>query len=256
MVAVIRRPHGNGGENMATRPKITLPRVAATVAVMLVAALAIGAGSPSAASIQPPRWALHGSYSPSIDPAKFVATIDNPYFPLQPGTAFHYKGMKGKTPQTDDMVVTHETKLVLGVKCTVVRDTVSERGKPAERTFDSYAQDNQGNVWYMGEESFELKNDHFVRASDSWESGVNGAKPGIIMPANPQPRDVYRQEYYPPGGALDQALVLARQRQRAVRDVQARARHGRVEPRRAAVRAEALRGGCWRGFGARDPGRP
>ena len=60
----------------------------------------------------------------------------------------------------------------------------------------------------MGEDSLELKNGHFVRASDSWESGVNGAQPGIIMPGNPQPGDVYRQEYYPPGGALDQAHVL------------------------------------------------
>ena len=90
----------------------------------------------------------------------------------------------------------------------VVRDTVSERGRPIERTFDWYAQDKQGNVWYMGEDSLELHHGHFVKASDSWEAGVNGAKPGIIMPANPQPGDSYRQEYYPPGQALDQAHVL------------------------------------------------
>jgi hypothetical protein len=85
---------------------------------------------------------------------------------------------------------------------------VSENGNPIERTFDWYAQDKQGNVWYMGEDSREMKNGRFVRASDLWESGVDGAQPGIIMPANPQPGDVYRQEYYPPGGALDQAHVL------------------------------------------------
>ena len=77
-----------------------------------------------------------------------------------------------------------------------------------ERTFDWYAQDRQGNVWYMGEESLELKNGHMVKASDSWESGVDGAEPGIIMPGDPRPADAYRQEYYPPGGALDQARVL------------------------------------------------
>jgi hypothetical protein len=155
-----------------------------------------------------PSWVLTGNYAPTIDPANFATTIDNRYFPLQPGTAFHYKGTADGTPQTDDMVVTDQKKTILGVTCTVVEDTVSERGKAIERTFDWYAQDKQGNVWYMGEDSLELKNGHFVRADDSWESGVKGAQPGIIMPANPQPGDVYRQEYYPPGGALDQAHVL------------------------------------------------
>jgi hypothetical protein len=103
-----------------------------------------------------------------------------------------------------------ETKEILGVRCTVVRDTVSERGKAIERIFDWYAQDRQGNVWYMGEDSLELKNGRFVRASDSWRSGVRGAKPGIIMRGHPRAGDVYRQEYYPPGGALDQARVLGR----------------------------------------------
>jgi hypothetical protein len=165
-------------------------------------------GSSSAASRTPPGWALRGTYSPTIHPANFVRTIDNRYFPLKPGTAFHYRGYSGQTTQTDDMVVTHRTKQILGITCTVVRDTVSEHGKPVERTFDWYAQDKQGNVWYMGEDSLELKNGRFVRASDSWESGVNGAKPGIIMQGKPQQGDVYRQEYNPPGGALDQALVL------------------------------------------------
>jgi hypothetical protein len=77
-----------------------------------------------------------------------------------------------------------------------------------ERTFDWYAQDEDGNVWYMGEDSFELKGGRFVKASDSWESGIDGAQPGIIMPANPQPGEAYRQEYYPPGEALDEARVL------------------------------------------------
>jgi hypothetical protein len=178
-------------------------------AVALVAALALGSGSSAAAKPKPPPWELHGSYSPKIDPANFVATIDNRYFPLKPGTTFHYKGFKGKTPQTDDMVVTDQTLRILGVKCTVVRDTVSEHGKPLERTFDWYAQDKQGNVWYMGEDALELKNGRFVRANDSWKAGVNGARPGIIMRGNPKPADVYRQEYFPPD-ALDQARVLGR----------------------------------------------
>jgi hypothetical protein len=85
------------------------------------------------------------------------------------------------------------TKRILGIRSTVVRDTVSQHGKPVERTFDWYAQDKHGNVWYMGEDSLELKGGHFVRASDSWKSGVDGAKPGIIMRGHPRAGDVYRR---------------------------------------------------------------
>jgi hypothetical protein len=182
-------------------------RTVSAIALVVGAALAAVASSHGAAT-SPPRWALHGPYSPTIDPASFVAGVDNRYFPLRPGTTFHYRGYSGDTAQTDDMLVTHRTKRVLGISCTVVRDTVSEQGRSVERTFDWYAQDTHGNIWYMGEDSLELENGRFVRASDSWEAGVKGAKPGIIMRGNPRPGEVYRQEYYPPGGALDQARVL------------------------------------------------
>ena len=162
------------------------------------------ATSQSRSSLAP----IHGKYAPKIDPANFVAVVDNPYFPLKPGTAYHFEGVAGKTPQVDDAVVTGKTVEILGVKCTAVRDTVSEHGKPIERTFDFYAQDKQGNVWYMGEDSFELKNGKFAKASDSWRGGVNGAKPGIIMLAHPRPGVSYRQEYYPQGEALDEGHVL------------------------------------------------
>jgi hypothetical protein len=188
------------------------------IATLALVAVASGCGSsgesststtassgPSASELAP----IHGSYSPKIDPANFVSTIDNRYFPLIPGTGFHYTGVQedGKTPQRDDMVVTHKTKDILGVKSTVVRDVVSTHGHPIEKTFDWYAQDKYGNVWYMGEDSREIRHGHFVRVSDSWEGGVKGAKPGIIMPGTPQPGDQYRQEYYP-HYALDQAKVL------------------------------------------------
>jgi hypothetical protein len=179
------------------------------VALVLLAGLASacgsGHGNPSASDLAP----IHGTYAPSIDASNFVARVTNRYWPLEPGTAYHFRGVRGTTPQTDDAVVTRQTKVILGIRCTVVRDTVSEHGHPVERTFDWYAQDKQGNVWYMGEDAFELKNGHFAKASDSWESGVDGAKPGIIMPADPRPGDRYRQEYYPPGEALDEAHVLA-----------------------------------------------
>jgi len=186
-------------------------RHARTLTVALVAAfLPITAQASSAGRAEAPKqpsWALHGSYAPKIAPGDFVRLIDNPYFPLKPGAAFHFRGVRDGTPQTDDEVVTHRTKVVLGVHCTVVADTVSTRGKPIERTLDWYAQDKDGNVWYMGEDAFDLKNGKFVKASDSWQGGVGGAKPGIIMRGPPRAGDVYRQEYYPPD-ALDQGHVL------------------------------------------------
>ena len=178
---------------------------AATVATLLTIVAATAAQTPPPPGELAP---IHGTYAPKIDPANFVATIDNRYMPLKPGTAFHFEGVRGTTRQTDDEVVTHMTKRILGVTCTVVRDTVSEHGRAVERTDDWYAQDKQGNVWYMGEDSFERRNGRFVKAGDSWKSGVDGAKPGIIMPAHPQRGDAYRQEHYPAGQALDEARVL------------------------------------------------
>jgi hypothetical protein len=204
---------------MTERPRTLSPRVtASTAAVALFAVLASGCGSSgggstsstSAASASASSLApVHGAYSPSIDPANFVPVIDNRYWPLKPGTGYHYKGVRGTIHQSDDEIVTHQTKRILGIPSTVVRDTVSQHGNPVERTFDYYAQDKQGNVWYMGERSLEKQHGRMVVASDSWLSGVKGGQPGIIMPGNPQPGDKYRQEYYPPGQALDEAHVVS-----------------------------------------------
>jgi len=166
--------------------------------------------SSSPTALRAPQLApLQKPYAPTIDPANFVGVVDNRYWPLLPGTGFHYRGVRGTTPQTDDEIVLHKTKRIAGITCTVVKDTVSEHGRAVERTFDWYAQDRSGNVWYMGELSLERKNGRMTRASDSWETGVNGGQPGIIMPGDPQPGDAYRQEYYPPGQALDEARVLS-----------------------------------------------
>jgi hypothetical protein len=193
--------------------------VSGACAVAILALVGAGCGSSgggkstSAASTAPgsaPSLApVKGTYAPSIHPSDFVATIDNRYFPLKPGTGFHYSGVAedGKTPQTDDMVVTRQTKKILGVRSTVIRDTVKQRGRIVEVTFDWYAQDTHGNVWYMGEDAREVQGGRLVRASDSWQAGVNGAQPGIIMPGTPRPGDEYRQEYYP-RSALDQARVV------------------------------------------------
>src|SRR4051794_2540916 len=196
--------HRRRGRKVIERVGRRAYAAAAALPLLLVGSVAAASPPPRPGALAP----IHGPYAPQIDPAKFVATIDNRYLPYQPGTTFHYEGVRGTTAQTDDEVVLRRTKRILGVKSTVVRDTVSEHGRAVERTDDWYAQDKQGNVWYMGEDSFERKHGRFVKAGDSWKSGVNGAEPGIIMPADPRPRDAYRQEYYPPGKALDEARVL------------------------------------------------
>jgi hypothetical protein len=131
--------------------------------------------------------------------------IDNKYFPLKSGTTFTYKGTSDGTPTKDVVVVTDKTKDILGVTARVVHDTVYENGKATEVTDDWYAQDNSGNVWYLGESTKDLESGS---TEGSWEAGVNGAKPGIIMEANPpQVGDTYYQEFLN-GVAEDQAKVI------------------------------------------------
>lgn len=132
------------------------------------------------------------AYAPTIEPAAFVATIDNPYFPLKPGTRWVYEGAGERIV----VEVTNETKTIKGVTCTVVRDTVSVNGEVKEDTFDWYAQDRAGNVWYFGEDSREMRGGSVVGREGSWEAGVDGAQPGIIMKADPRAGDRYRQEFY------------------------------------------------------------
>jgi hypothetical protein len=211
----VREPHA-GHRILVATPLVLAALIAAGCGSSGNTATTVAAGASAATGASgtgPPASALapiHGKYAPKIDPSNFVSTVDNPYWPLKPGTAWHFKGIRGTTPQTDDETVTHRTKDILGIPATAVLDVVSEHGKPVERTVDYYAQDKWGNVWYMGEDSFETNaQGKMVRASDSWLSGVNGGQPGIIMPAHPKPGEAYRQEYYPPGKALDEARVLS-----------------------------------------------
>ncbi|MBI2388493.1 MAG: hypothetical protein HYV09_02650 [Deltaproteobacteria bacterium] len=132
-------------------------------------------------------------YDPKIDPAMFVATIDNPFFPLRPGTTFRYKEGVDKTVE---VTVTPEKKTILGVSCTVVHDVVRENGEVIEDTFDWYAQDASGAVWYFGEDTKEYEGGVVVSTEGSWQAGLDGAKAGLIMPANPAVGDRWRQEYY------------------------------------------------------------
>jgi hypothetical protein len=151
---------------------------------------------------------MQASYSPDINPSDFTTTIDNTYFPLKPGTTFVYEGTFHGAPERDVMAVTRDTKRVMGVKCLVASDRVTEGGKLIEQTYDWYAQDKKGNVWYFGEHVTEYKNGQVTDHEGSWESGVNGAEPGIAMRADPKVGETYRQEYSK-GVAEDKARVIS-----------------------------------------------
>jgi len=153
----------------------------------------------SALAAQPP-------YQPVIHPADFVSRVDNPYFPLDPGTVFRYVTNFKSGQEVNDVVVTHDTKMILGVMTTVVLDSVYTNGDLTEATADWYAQDKTGNVWYFGEDSKELDHGQVVSTEGSWEAGVAGAVPGMAMEANPQVGDTYRQEFQE-GVAEDMAKV-------------------------------------------------
>jgi hypothetical protein len=145
----------------------------------------------------------------AIDPANFVSTIDNPYFSLIPGTTFVYEGTKDGEHQRDEVKVSAETKVILGVPCVVVNDVASHNGTPLEVTKDWYTQDKDGNVWYFGEDTKELdEHGNVVSTEGSWQAGVDGAKPGIFMPAHPQVTDSFLQEFYK-GHAEDMFWVIS-----------------------------------------------
>jgi hypothetical protein len=135
------------------------------------------------------------AYDPVIDPSNFVATIDNPYFPLVPGTTFVYDGQTAAGFEHVEFAVTHNVKTILGVPCAEVHDTVLLDGMLAEDTLDWFAQDRQGNVWYFGENTHEVADGLITTIHGSFVAGENGARPGIIMGANPAVGDFYRQEF-------------------------------------------------------------
>ena len=146
-----------------------------------------------------------GDYAPVLDPGNFVDRIDNPLLPFIPGSRWVYETDDGS--ERIEIEVLEETRVILGITATIVRDIVTEDGEVIEDTLDWYAQDRDGNVWYLGEDSKEFEDGEVVSIEGSWESGVDGAQPGIIMHADPQVGVGYRQEYYE-GEAEDLAKVL------------------------------------------------
>jgi hypothetical protein len=176
------------------------------VALALVAAACVGG---YVFSTQLPSMPVPEAYNPVIDANNFVPQINNKYFTLIPGTIFKYEGRTGTL--RIEVTVTNEKKKLMGVTTTGVRVTEWRNGLLKEDTIDWYAQDRAGNVWYFGEAVNNYTDGTVVSHKGSWEAGVDGAKPGIIMPADPKIGETYRQEYYF-ARAEDMGTVIATNR--------------------------------------------
>jgi hypothetical protein len=173
-----------------------------TLALLALSAGCGGAsgGSDQPAATDPPRPTLPAA-------SDFVAVVDNPWMPWRPGTKWHFVGKTADGTERTVVTVTHRTHMVLGVPTTVVHDVVHVDGRLLEDTYDWYAQDKHGNVWYFGEDTKEYDGSK-VDSSGSWRAGVDGARAGIAMEGDPHVGDRYFQEWYP-GEAMDQGKVLA-----------------------------------------------
>jgi hypothetical protein len=172
------------------------------VSVVLLALAASGCGGSDTALLPT------GGDEVELDPADFSTKIDNQYWPMSPGTAWVYRETDEEgNEQRVVVTVTSRTRQVMGIDARVVHDIVTEDGETIEDTFDWYAQDSDGNIWYLGENTKEYEDGKVVSTEGSWEAGVDGAQPGIALPAEPEIGLEYRQEYYE-GEAEDAATVL------------------------------------------------
>jgi hypothetical protein len=146
---------------------------------------------------------------PNVKASDFVRTISNPWFPLKTGMTWVSKGVKDGKQTVDHYVVTGQTKVILGVRASVIRDRLTQRGKLVEGTWDWYAQDKQGNVWYLGEDTKDYNAaGQVISTAGTWQAGVKGARPGIFMPAHPKVGAGGYQEYFP-GQALDKYKITS-----------------------------------------------
>jgi hypothetical protein len=168
--------------------------------------------SPRASTTSPaPAVQLpHGDAPVRLDPGDFTTEIDNPYWPMKPGTRWTFRETDGEGGEAKVVVIVTglTKKMANGITARVVRDTVSEDGQIVEDTYDWYAQDADGNIWYLGEDTAEFEDGKVSSRAGSFQAGVDGALPGIAVPASPQPGMEYRQEYYK-GEAEDSGRVLS-----------------------------------------------
>jgi hypothetical protein len=200
----------------ATRPTSSV-QAQPTIAVTAIGVTLVASSTPNVNVASSPTQAVTlftesgGDYCINLTPADFVDVIDNPYFPLLPGAKWEYEIRTGNgKKQTDTLEVQKEKRNVNGVQATVVRDTVKTGDQIVEDTFDWFAQDKYGNVWYVGEAVDNYVGGVLAGHGGSWEWGVDGALPGILMWADPSAHvnEEYRQEYYV-GRAEDMGKVLS-----------------------------------------------
>ena len=175
--------------------------VTVTTALLIIAGIVGGCGG------DVPRKKAGPTVARPPAASDFVDVVDNPWMPWKPGTRWRFVGQTADGTEVTLVTVSDSTKVVDGVRTTVVHDVVRLDGRLLEDTYDWYAQDATGNVWYFGEATKEYDGDR-VDSSGSWEAGVDGARAGIVMKAHPRVGDAYRQEYYP-GEAEDEARVVA-----------------------------------------------
>lgn len=147
--------------------------------------------------------------SPAVRPERFVDCVDNQFYPMIPGTVYHYEAEVEDGMETTTVTMTDQIEEVMGISTTVVYDVVRLNGELLEETYDWYAQDKAGNIWYFGEDvtNYNLE-DGTIDHDGAWKAGVDGAVPGIIMLANPVVGDIYREEYWE-GEAMDMAAVAS-----------------------------------------------
>jgi hypothetical protein len=176
----------------------------ATLTTTVLLALLGGAGAAAGDDPLP-----QGSEPVTLDPATFSTRIDNPYWPMVPGSRWMYRENAGRgRVHHITVTVTNRTRKVAGVTARVVHDRETQGARLVEDTYDWYAQDRDGNIWYLGEDTREYRNGKVVSRLGSWEAGVDGAQAGVIVPAHPRVGMTYRQEYYA-GKAEDRARVIA-----------------------------------------------
>jgi hypothetical protein len=171
--------------NRARRPEYVNHRV---VLALLLTSLLAGWGCSNKSDT---GCTVDTSYNPTIEPGAFVAAVSNPFYPLVPGTKFTYVA----DVDTVEVTVLADKRLILGVSCTTVHDVLRENGEVTEDTYDWFAQDTSGAVWYFGEDTKTLSGGHVVSTEGSWEAGVDHADPGILIQAHPAVGQTYRQEY-------------------------------------------------------------
>lgn len=146
-------------------------------------------------------------YKPALDPAHVADVIDNPFMPLTVGSEWKYEGPSDGSIETVTVVVTGDRRTVMGISAYVVLDTVEVNGELVQETYDWFTQDDKGNVWYLGEDAKTYEGGVVVSTEGSWEAGVGGALPGIVMPAQPTLGDAFRQEYHA-GDAEDMFEII------------------------------------------------